>query len=136
MRPSPIAINREVNSMEISTRDRLLAGLIGGIAVMAVATLSVGGTSHAADMSGEERDEVRVRFGDLDLSKAEGVNVLRRRIQFAAESVCDQGALRTSLANMRVKECVKTAVSHALEQIGLPAYRQVQDNGGSDASER
>ena len=111
-----------------STRDRLVAGLISGIAVMGVATLSVGGTSHAADMSGEER-KVRVHFGDLDLSKAEGVNVLRRRIQFAAESVCDRGALHTSLADMRVQECVKTAVSHALEQIGLPANGQVQDTG-------
>jgi predicted Rossmann fold nucleotide-binding protein DprA/Smf involved in DNA uptake len=73
MRPSPIAINREVNSMDTFTRDRLVAGLISGIAVMAVATLSVAGTSHAADMSGEERYEVRVHFGDLDLSKAEGV---------------------------------------------------------------
>ena len=109
--------------MDTSTRDRLVAGLMSGIAVMAVATLSVGGTSHAADMSGEERYEVRVHFGDLDLSKAEGVNVLRRRIQFAAENVCDQGVLRTPLANMRVRECVKKAVSHALEQIGLPANR-------------
>ncbi len=108
--------------MDTSTRDRLVAGLISGIAVMAVATLSVGGTSHAADMSGEERDKVRVHFGDLDLSKAEGVNVLRRRIQFAAESVCDS-EVHTSLANMRVQECVKTAVSRALEQIGLPANR-------------
>jgi len=109
--------------MDTSTRDRLVAGLISGIAIMAVATLSVGGTGHAADMSGEERDKVRVHFGDLDLSKAEGVNVLRRRIQFAAESVCDRGVLHTSLANMRVQECVKTAVSHALEQIDLPANR-------------
>src|SRR5258708_529806 len=128
MRPSPIAINREVNSMDTSTRDRLVAGLIGGIAVMAVVTLSVGGTSHAADMSGEER-KVTVHFGDLDLSKAEGVNVLRRRIQRAAESVCDQGVLQTPLVNMRVQECVKTAVSQALEQIGLPANGQVQDTG-------
>jgi UrcA family protein len=109
--------------MDTSTRDRLVVGLIIGIAVMAVATLSVGGTSHATDMSGEERDQVRVHFGDLDLSKAEGVNVLRRRIRFAAENVCDRGVLQTSLANMRVQECVKTAVSHALEQIGLPANR-------------
>jgi UrcA family protein len=109
--------------MDTSTRDRLVAGLISGIAVMAVATQSVGGTSHAADMSGGERDQVTVHFGDLDLSKAEGVNVLRHRIQFAAESVCDPGVLHTPLANMRVRECVKTAVSHALEQIGLPANR-------------
>ena len=115
--------------MDTSTRDRLVAGLISGIAVMAVATLSVGGTSHAADMSGEERGEVRVRFGDLDLSKAEGVNVLRRRIQFAAESACDRGMLDTPLANMRVRECVRTAVSRALEQIGLPANGQLQDTG-------
>jgi len=109
--------------MDTSTRDRLVAGLISRIAVMAVGTLSVGGTSHAADMSGEERNQVRVHFGDLDLSKADGVNVLRRRIQFAAESVCDPGVLHTPLANIRVQECVKTAVSHALEQIGLPANR-------------
>jgi UrcA family protein len=109
--------------MDTSTRDRLVAGLISGIAVMSVATLSVGGTSHAANMSGEERDQVTVHFGDLDLSKAEGVNVLRHRIQSAAESVCDPGVLHTPLANMRVRECVKTAVSHALEQIGLPANR-------------
>ena len=109
--------------MDTSTRDRMVAGLISGIAVMAVATLSVGGTSHAADRSGEERGEVRVRFGDLDLSKAEGVSVLRHRIHFAAESVCDPGVLHTPLVNMRVRECVKTAVSHALEQIGLPANK-------------
>ena len=108
--------------MDTSTRDRLVAGLISGIAVMAVATLSVGSTSHAADMPGEEY-RVKVHFGDLDLSKAEGVNVLRRRIHFAAESVCNAGVLHTPLANMRVQECVKTAVSHALEQIGLPANR-------------
>jgi UrcA family protein len=114
--------------MDTSTRDRLVAGLISGIAVMVVATLSVGGTSHAADMSGEER-KVTVHFGDLDLSKAEGVNVLRHRIQFAAESVCDQELFHSPLANMRVRECVRTAVSRALEQIGLPANGQVQDTG-------
>jgi len=109
--------------MDTSTCDRLVACLISGVAVVAVATLSVGGTSHAADMSGEERVKVSVHFGDLDLSKAEGVNVLRHRIQFAAESVCDRGMLDTPLANLRVQECVKKAVSHALEQIGLPANK-------------
>ena len=109
--------------MDTSTCDRLVACLISGVAVVAVATLSVGGTSHAADMSGEERVKVSVHFGDLDLSKAEGVNVLRRRIQFAAESACDRGMLDTPLANMRVQECIKKAVSHALEQIGLPANK-------------
>jgi len=88
--------------MDTSTRDRLVAGLISRIAVMAVGTLSVGGTSHAADMSGEERNQVRVHFGDLDLSKADGVNVLRRRIQLPPRAYVIQGC---SILRWQTYEC-------------------------------
>ena len=63
-----------------------------------------------------------VNFSDLDLSKAEGIETLHRRISQAARTVCGAtdyrkaGSLRQAMAN---KACYHDAVDEGMNHIGI-----------------
>jgi UrcA family protein len=58
-----------------------------------------------------------VRFGDLDITKLAGAEVLYRRIQAAAQQVCDPPLSRT-LATARAQQaCTQAAIDSAVRRV-------------------
>jgi len=62
---------------------------------------------------------VRVRFSDLDLSKADGVTALKARIRGAARQVCEESGTREIEAPVRFDRCMAETTSQALAKVGL-----------------
>ena len=60
-----------------------------------------------------------VSFRDLNLSSPEGVAVLYRRINSAAQEVCGSPD-RYDLSQLKLQICVKDAVSRAIAQVNNP----------------
>ena len=95
-------------------------------AVLAAAAVMFG--AHVSESQAEEPNGViHVRYGDLNLSTPEGVQMLRRRIRWAAETVCgtSPGVLRDIASNARYQSCVSAASDKALEKVQM-ALAQVQ----------
>jgi len=75
---------------------------------------------------------VTVRFGNLDLSKSQGVETLYRRIRAAAEQVCAPLDERDLARHMRFNACVRSAISTAVANVDRPtltAYYEAKTNG-------
>ena len=70
-----------------------------------------------------------VKFQDLNLDNAAGVNALYKRIQAAAKHVCAvHGATRDSRAALASVKCTKDAEARAIEKINLPALTELVAN--------
>jgi UrcA family protein len=65
--------------------------------------------------------ELAVKYGDLDLTSPQGVQVLHRRLTAAAERVCPRTDGRISAPDKAAaRECRKQAVERAVQEIGSP----------------
>jgi UrcA family protein len=64
---------------------------------------------------------VRVKFGDLDLSRPRDAAVLYGRIRRAAEKVCSPYEASGLAAKMHVNACIRDAISKAVTTIDTPA---------------
>ncbi len=62
-----------------------------------------------------------VSYGDLNLQRDDGVAVLYRRIQVAANKVCTQVNGRMPQVIQRERECAADATSRAVAKVGVPA---------------
>jgi len=82
-------------------------------------------------LAAEPDDEVRredVKFQDLNLDNAAGVDALYKRIHAAAQRVCaDSGQYDLGATSASVK-CTKEAEARAIEKINLPALTLVAAN--------
>jgi UrcA family protein len=76
----------------------------------------------AADSKGRFAvPELAVAYGDLDLTKPEGVQALHRRLTAAAERVCPRtDVLVKQTDKAAARECRKQALEHAVREIGSP----------------
>ena len=64
---------------------------------------------------------LEVAYGDLDLTNAEGVKALVRRLTTAAERVCPRTDGRVGLERpLAARECRKQALEQAVRTIGSP----------------
>lgn len=90
--------------------------------LFAIASLIVLGfaTTSAANADPQSPESLTVQFGDLDLNKAQGADVLFKRIRNAAESVCRQFESRTLSQKRLHSECVDTALSTAVTRVDRP----------------
>ncbi len=72
-----------------------------------------------------------VRYGDLDLSTKQGVDLLHQRIRAAAKHVCGDGSQPGDLARVAAyHRCVRTAADKALAKgAGCSCHRS---NGWSN----
>jgi UrcA family protein len=90
-----------------------------------VSSLSVGAvaqpTEYAKVVAQSEVRSKIVNYADLNLQRHEGVAVLYRRIQVAADFVCTEGDNRTLQVVLRVRNCVSDATTRAVTQTGMPA---------------
>jgi len=93
------------------------------IAAAAAALLS-GSIAHAAPDS--ELIQVKVSYSDLDLSTAQGVQILYTRIQSASANACDYLSGDASLSSRaQYKDCRRDFVSKMVRQINIPTLAQV-----------
>jgi len=95
---------------------------VAGAAGVLLACVFAVSSALAAEPDGEVRME-DVKFQDLNLDKAAGVDALYKRIHAAAQRVCavsgpvDLGAF----ANRATAKCTKDAEARAIKEINLPA---------------
>jgi UrcA family protein len=104
--------------MNTATNCSNLRGLIATTILGALA-LSFSAVSTAAD-SNPVRTAV-VKFGDLNLSTAEGADTLYGRIRTAAANVCWLSSNDTDPTQAIVWGCMHKAVSEAVTKINKPA---------------
>jgi UrcA family protein len=85
-------------------------------------TMLLGSLSAVAKV--EQLDEVptrRVKFGDLDLSRSEGVAVLYARINSAAREVCLPVDNWMPKMLYRTDQCREEAIARAVADVDAPA---------------
>jgi UrcA family protein len=102
-----------------------VAGAAGVLLACAFAVSS----AFAVEPDGEVRLE-HVKFQDLNLDTAAGVDALYKRIHAAAQRVCATPAQEYlgSFANRDFAKCTKDAEARAIEKINLPALTEFVAN--------
>jgi UrcA family protein len=89
-----------------------------------LAALSVGllalASQAGASVGTTERDNVVVKYGDLDLTTDKGQEVLFRRVTFAAKQVCPTSGFTYLEQLTRMHACVNATVARTLNEIGQP----------------
>jgi UrcA family protein len=81
-------------------------------------TLAASGAMSSSARAYEETPISKVvRFGDLDITKAEGARVLYRRIQAAAQQVCASPLSRNLDTAAEERICTQTAVDNAVRRV-------------------
>jgi UrcA family protein len=80
--------------------------------------LAAHGTSAAV---AESAPQVTVRYDDLNLSSAYGIEILKRRIRHAAEVVCGGADAREVNSTMQHLKCVRDAADSALARVNWRA---------------
>jgi UrcA family protein len=101
--------------MNASTQvSRILAATI-----FAALTCSIATVSFAADSS--DPLQVKVKYGDLNVSSAPGAGTLYNRIRAAAENVCRPFSNRDFASQKLLAACVHKAMSDAVNEVNEPA---------------
>jgi UrcA family protein len=91
-----------------------------------LALVAAVGMAASAALVAESHDELsvpelQVEYGDLDLTKAEGVKALHRRLTAAAGRVCPRTDGRVGLEQrLAGRECRKQSLERAVRAIGSP----------------
>ena len=68
---------------------------------------------------------VRVKFGDLDVSRPQDAAVLYGRIRAAAERVCSPYGASGLAAKTHLDACINEAISNAVTTVDAPALSRV-----------
>ena len=99
---------------------RLISPVLFGAFALSCSALSL-----AADRV--EAYQTVVKYGDLNLSNAQGAHVLYSRIVSAARQVCDPFEFRDRNlgTHARVDACVHRAVKQAVTDVGQPELQAV-----------
>jgi UrcA family protein len=107
-----------MNANHVSTRINVRPLLVG----LASACLGLGAAMSAAadDVPSFEARTKVVRYGDLNLANAQGVQQLYRRIVAAANEVCASGDHRSLEAFALDASCKERSIGRAVAGIGLP----------------
>jgi UrcA family protein len=102
-----------MNIITTSASRRLVAAtLLGAISSSFIAP--------SAGAAGLEPLSVTVKYGDLDVSRAQGAITLYSRIRAAAEKVCSPFEAGGVAAKMRFNGCIDKAISDAVKTIHQP----------------
>ena len=101
--------------MNTSTQvSRILAATIFAALTSGIATVS-----FASD--GTDPLQVKVQYGDLNVSSASGAGTLYNRIRAAAEDVCRPFKNRDLASQKALAACVHKAMSNAVNEVNEPA---------------
>jgi UrcA family protein len=91
---------------------------VGGL-IVALAALGSG--VAAATETPSDVPRVVVAYGDLNLSRTEGVHVLYSRLKGAAERVCDSLDRKDVERQLKFNHCRQAALDNAVSVVSLPA---------------
>jgi len=90
--------------------------------LVAAATFATCSVTIAQANDAFEPRSVTVRFADLDTASAQGAAVLYRRLETAAQSVCQDLEPGRELPRMwAYANCIQTALSNAIVKLDRPA---------------
>lgn len=93
---------------------------------IAILTLAAATAFPAQATDADDLDRSTVFYGELDLTKPQAVEVLYKRIRFAAELVCQrQFAKEVGAGRVLWKKCTSAAISQAVADIDAPALTQL-----------
>jgi UrcA family protein len=87
--------------------------------IFAALTCSIATVSFASDSS--DPLQVKVKYGDLNVSNASGAGTLYNRIRAAAENVCRPFDNRDFASQKALAVCVHKAMSDAVNDVNEPA---------------
>jgi UrcA family protein len=87
-------------------------------AIFAVLTCSIATVSFASDSF--DAFQVKVKYADLDVSRASGAATLYKRIQGAAETVCRQLKNPDLYYRKLFYACMREAMSNAINRVNQP----------------
>lgn len=69
---------------------------------------------------------VKVRYGDLNLRSAAGAEAMARRIEWAANIVCQTPNTLSGLrANMLARACVRDTIDRTMKSMDMPVVAQI-----------
>ena len=91
----------------------------GSMLAAVTACMAVGLASVAHAVTPADAPSVTVRFGDLNLASAKGVDTLHARVAAAAHQVCGSSGVdhRNLQAYASERACVSQAVGNALREV-------------------
>ena len=92
----------------------LIRGTLLGVSVCALSALA---TANAA---GDQAPARIVRYGDLDLTRMDGVITLYRRIRTAARDVCSPLPTSDLIAEAFARNCEERAIADAVADVSAP----------------
>jgi UrcA family protein len=92
----------------------LIRGTLLGVSLCALGALA---TANAAS---DELPTRVVRYGDLDLTRMDGVITLYGRIREAARDVCSPPALSDRMAHAFTRNCEEHAIAGAVADVNTP----------------
>jgi UrcA family protein len=105
--------------MNTSTKvSRILAATI-----FAALTCSIATVSFASDSS--DPLQVKVKYGDLNVSSTAGATTLYTRIRVAAEAVCRPFNNRDFASQKLFAACVHQAMSNAVNEVDQPTLSAI-----------
>jgi UrcA family protein len=84
--------------------------------------IAVGFAGAASPAFADERYQVRIAYGDLDLSTQDGADAMLDRIRDAARDTCDLG--RSVDVQPRVRACVEDFTQIALAELNHASVTQ------------
>ena len=99
-------------------------GCLVPVAALLTAAVLSAGVAQAESPSIDMR-QIRVSYGDLNLSHARGAERLYRRLQAAAAEVCRSPVGDPILARVRQKTCVNEATEAAVASVNEPELTKV-----------
>lgn len=102
------------NELRVTKTLRMVWGVVASAAIA-----WGGGTSAQAGEPDPAVPHKVVSLRDLNLNSPQGVAVLYRRINSAAQEVCAD-PYRYDLSELKLQSCVKDAVSRAIAQVNNP----------------
>ena len=99
-------------AMKRSTR--ILTGCLAAL------LLSNAPAAFSAGSGDDGLPRVVVRYHELDLTRPEGANVLYKRIQQAAVTVCSHAVVPFTIPNLKRSSCYRDAIENAVAQVNNP----------------
>lgn len=93
------------------------------ILIALAAAVATAGTVAFPAYAQDVTSSTQVRYGDLDLTSADGAAQLKSRVKWAADLVCGTNGQISPSEYSAARKCVKTAIAKAQPQVQLALAR-------------
>ncbi|MBX9745674.1 MAG: UrcA family protein, partial [Hyphomonadaceae bacterium] len=108
-----------------------------GASLLAACVVMVLSSGEASGDTLPESEHMRVAYADLDLNSDAGAGMLMRRIESAAERVCDFDYIeRAPQRRSAARTCMRDAIESAVRQVDSARLQAMYASGGAPALTR